>query len=358
MERDTPTGPDEVSAEWLTSVLRADGTITDQQTVAAVTPEQIAVGTGFLSDLFRLHLAGDGPGSLVIKFPASNELYRGIGEASGVYLREIEFYRDIASHCPLPTPTAHVAEVTDEGVGVLLLEDLGELWGPDHIDGLPRRETELVLTALAKHHAWGANHFDPDQQSSLVTSITERFLGPDGDKDPAPTIEAGWATYHDNKRSKHDAAIDRLVNRLPRIVPDLVASLAEPACLLHGDLRVDNLFFDDTRIVVVDHQFPLRGSGLYDVAYLVSQGMSAAERRGSDHELVDHYTSAANAAGLALDADRAWSQYTDAVLLLLIFPLGAMLGFSILGDRARDLVLTLVERWIATVTDLDLIETG
>jgi hypothetical protein len=42
-----------------------------------------------------------------------------------------------------------------------------------------------------------------------------------------------------------------------------------------------------------------------------------------------------------------------ATALLVAFPLGAILGWSTLGERARDLVLTLIERWAAAAVDVE-----
>jgi aminoglycoside/choline kinase family phosphotransferase len=147
-----------------------------------------------------------------------------------------------------------------------------------------------------------------------------------------------------------------LVKRLPDLTLDLAASLASPACLAHGDLRVDNLFFAGNDVAVVDFQFCTRASGLYDVAYLISQGLDPTVRRGHDLELVERYVRALRSAGRCIDVDAAWDQYVRATALLVAFPLGAILGWPTLGERARDLVLTLIERWAAAVVDVEATE--
>jgi tRNA A-37 threonylcarbamoyl transferase component Bud32 len=129
--------------------------------------------------------------------------------------------------------------------------------------------------------------------------------------------------------------------------------LAGPACLAHGDPRVDNLFFAGNDVVVVDFQFCTRASGIYDVAYLISQGLDTTVRRGRDRELVGRYVHALRSAGLVIDDDTAWDQYVRATALLLVFPLGAILGWPTLGERARDLLRTLIERWAAAVVDVE-----
>jgi hypothetical protein len=54
-----PSAIDDVNAEWLTAVLRADDTMPDTAMVTDVRAEQIALDSGFSSRLYRAHLSGD-----------------------------------------------------------------------------------------------------------------------------------------------------------------------------------------------------------------------------------------------------------------------------------------------------------
>jgi hypothetical protein len=342
-----PVSIEEVTPEWLTAVLRADGALAAEGTVTGLVTDQIAVGTGFLSDLFRLRLQGDGPDSLILKIPATSALYRATAQNANVYQREVVFYRDLAGSCPLRTPHAYHAEFEESGAMVLLLEDLGLLEAPDHLEGLQLGRAGLVIDRLAEFHAWGASpnrpHLDPAIFPAVVDQVGQ--LG--------AVIPLGWQIYLANRRHDHPPAVDRLIERLPNLTLELAESLAGPACLAHGDLRVDNLFFANNDVAVVDFQFCTQASGIYDVAYLLSQGLDTTVRRGHDRELVDRYLRALRCAGLSIDDDTAWDQYLRATALLVVFPLGAILGWPTLGERARDLVLTLIERWAAAVVDVE-----
>jgi hypothetical protein len=342
-----PTAIGEVTPEWLTGVLRADGALAGEDTVTGVAAERIAVGTGFLSDLFRLRLHGDGPESLILKLPVTSSTYRATAQGANVYQREVVFYRDLASSCPLRTPHAYCAEFEASGAMVLLLEDLGALEAPDHLEGLELDRAGLVLDRLADFHAWGASPDRPPLDPAVFPAVVDH-VGQLG-----AVFPLGWPTYLANRRHDHPPAIDRLVERLPDLILKLAASLAAPACLAHGDLRVDNLFFAGNDVAVVDFQFCTRASGIYDVAYLISQGLDTTVRRGRDRELFGRYLSALRSTGLSIDVDTAWDQYVRATALLLAFPLGAILGWSTLGERARDLVLTLIERWTAAAVDVE-----
>jgi hypothetical protein len=342
----TPFSIEEVTPEWLTAVLRADGALAAEGTVTGVATEQIAVGTGFLSDLFRLRLQGDGPESLILKIPATSALYRATAQGANVYQREVVFYRDLAKSCPLRTPHAYYAEFESVAM-VLLLEDLGHLEAPDHLEGLELGRAGLVIDRLAEFHAWGASANHPPLDPAIFPAVVDQ-VGQLG-----AVIPLGWEIYLANRRHDHPSAVDRLIERLPDLTLELADSLAGPACLAHGDLRVDNLFFAGNDVAVVDFQFCTRASGIYDVAYLLSQGLDTTVRRGHDRELVGRYAGALRCAGLFMDDDTAWDQYLRATALLVVFPLGAILGWPTLGERARDLVLTLIERWAAAVVDVE-----
>jgi hypothetical protein len=342
-----PTSIGDVTPEWLTAVLRAGGALPAEGTVTGVAAEQIAVGSGFLSDLFRLRLQGDGPESLILKLPVTSALYRATAQGANAYQREVVFYRDLATSCPLRTPRAYYAEFEVSGAMALLLEDLGALEAADHLKGLELDRAGLVLDRLAEFHAWGASPAHPPLDPAVFPAVVDQV------GQLAAVIPLGWQTYLANRRHDHPPAVDQLVDRLPDLTLELADSLAGPACLAHGDLRVDNLFFAGNDVAVIDFQFCKRASGIYDVAYLLSQGLDTTVRRGHDRELVGRYVHALRSAGLFIDDDTAWDQYVRATALLVAFPLGAILGWSTLGERARDLVLTLIERWAATAVDVE-----
>ena len=89
MVTSVPGGIDEVTPQWLTTAFD-DATVTDIQV------EQIALDTGFSSQLYRAHLSGNGvPDSVIVKLPAVSAA----GDAMkmlGGYAREVDFYRLVA----------------------------------------------------------------------------------------------------------------------------------------------------------------------------------------------------------------------------------------------------------------------
>ena len=99
LEVGLPAGVDDVTAGWMTSVLRTSGAIAPDATVTSIANERYIAG-GLLSVLYRSTVAYDqagGPATVIVKFPSDVPAQRAMAEAFDVYHREIAFYRDIAA---------------------------------------------------------------------------------------------------------------------------------------------------------------------------------------------------------------------------------------------------------------------
>lgn len=346
-----PRSIDDLSPPWLTSRLRETGAIDHRTSVLAAESTPLAEGLGMLSHIHRLDLALDGPGpaSAVAKLPTTTP-YRQLADATGAYAREVQFYDAVGPEAPLRTAKVyaamHDAETDDF---VLLLEDLGHLEAADHLVGLTFERAAKVIDDLAKFHAWawGLGH---------ASTRHDAFAPIDG---PVTVglytmgIANGWSVYAANSRTEPPAGLDTFVAAYVDRVPALLAALSSPPTLLNGDLRADNLFFDDAGTpTTVDFQLVMRGAGIWDVAYLIGQGLTPQERAGRERELVSRYLDGLASGGVSdYHADQAWHQFRIATAVQVTFPLTAMLSWETLGERARELVLTLAERSFAIIDD-------
>lgn len=122
--------PDDLTAEWLTSVL-------DAGTIAELSVERI--GTGQMSACYRVHLTyadGSGPASLVLKVAATDTVSRQTGLSLGLYEREVRFYREIAPRLAGPVaPCYHAAFDASSGAFDVLLGDANPAVVGDEIRG-------------------------------------------------------------------------------------------------------------------------------------------------------------------------------------------------------------------------------
>lgn len=333
-----PTGIEEVTASWLTEALGTK--------VTAVRAERIALDTGFSAALYRIHLNGsdDVPETLIVKLPADS-LARGGMEMLGGYHRELYFYRHVAPDAPIATPHCHVARMSGPDF-VLVLEDLRDWENADHLAGLSLARAQLCIQQLAGLHTWSAGVDEAVLQEfpSIDSTLTrDLFL---------PAFAPGWQLYRDHTRRPVPAATAAFAERFADLAPAALTALADRNMLLHGDIRADNMFFREDALKVVDFQLTVRGAGAADVAYLVSQGLPTEVRRGRDEELVREYVSQVD----GYTFDEAWRHYRLATALLLYMPVVALLTWDVAPERSRQLCLTLIDRAVAAIEDIDALE--
>ena len=133
-----PRTIEEISAPWLTDVLRGAG-ILRRVIVRAVDIQAIGEGLGFLRGRARVTISYDqhedgAPASVVVKLPASNKAGSDFAESLHAYEREIRFYREVAPRTPIRVPRvfATIMEPADS-VFILVMEDLNGLTVGDQV---------------------------------------------------------------------------------------------------------------------------------------------------------------------------------------------------------------------------------
>jgi hypothetical protein len=340
-----PTGIDDVTAPWLSAVLRAD--------VEVIRAERIAADTGFSSLLYRVHLSGnDVPRSVIVKLPADSEA-RGAMEMMGGYSREVAFYRDVAGQAPTGTPRVLAARIADEGSDfVLVLEDLGDWDNVDHLAGLTLRQARLVTAELAGLHAWSLEASNAHLKSAFPRIDTPMM------RDVLPAVFShGWQVYRERSDADVSPRVARHAERFASRAATALSVLTEQDMLVHGDIRADNVFFAGDRCKIVDFQMTARGVGAIDLGYLVSQGLPTDIRSGRDEEMVRTYLDRLVASGVrGYGFDDVWRHYRSAVAYMIVLPVVALVGWDALPERSRRLCLTLTDRAAATIDEINAVE--
>lgn len=122
----TPSGPGEVTPEWLTETLKLSRTIRCER-VTSGTAEPLPQASG---RVFRLGVSYDAadaraPSSFVIKFAAAAEAAVGLDDTFAYKEMEAQFYRDLALDAGLPVPQLYYDFLDSESKrSALLLQDV------------------------------------------------------------------------------------------------------------------------------------------------------------------------------------------------------------------------------------------
>lgn len=307
MDASIPGTPAELTPEWLTSVLRSRGVVSEAS-VTGLETEIIGQEWGFTGIVSRVHQVYDrdesgAPRTIVAKFPnAAGDMistYRETQQRDPVAARryyercarEIWFYQQVASESDVPVSRMYYGAVDlDAGAFVLLLEDLGEMRIGDAQYGCSVMDAESVIQGIAPFHArwWATDAFpwvpewigDPDDRHERLSQRIGPFLDRFGDRLPD--------------------AVRELVVRLQPVYRDVIIELASaPSTLIHADLHLDNVLFDSLgNARIIDWQVITRGPAAWDLAYFLFGSLNTVARRASERELVRGYHEALIAHGI------------------------------------------------------------
>jgi hypothetical protein len=281
---------DEIDPNWLTAVLRNAGALPTGQ-VADFT--RAPVGNGLVADSYRFALTyddapPDAPVSLIGKFPSHDPVSRKSGTDHLLYVREIAFYREMAATVAIHTPRAFatlIDPVTDDFV--LLLADLAPARQGDQLAGCSLDDAAVAMAQAAALHAprWG----DDRLERLDWLAVRPAALGAMVD-DMLPTIIGLFRERFAGMLAPEHQA---LVDRLPATLVAMRGNRTAPVTVVHADFRLDNMMFDvnggAAPMATLDWQTVTAGAGLTDVAYFLSAGITPAERRQHEGELVRRY---------------------------------------------------------------------
>ncbi|MEQ8379200.1 phosphotransferase [Parvibaculum sp.] len=277
-----------VTPEWMTGVLRKAG---HDVTVASLAGKRVGTGQVGESVRFTLSYKGDAKGApttVVGKFPSSDPESRATGVNFGNYIREVNFYRELADSAGLTTPVCLHADVDPETSDfVLIMEDLAPAVPGDQMKGTTVAEAALVLEEAAKFHAshWNDEALDNVEwlfetkaapkrtQPDLIKVLWQGFRERYGDRIPADCVEIGEAITRNYEFFKD--------------------GYDGPKCLTHNDYRPDNMMFGTAEggypIAVVDWQSVGYGCCMADVSYFLSGALKREERLAHEDELLGTY---------------------------------------------------------------------
>jgi hypothetical protein len=348
VSRVTPRTLGDVTPEWLARALGRE--------IESFELTPLGEGEGFMGLLARLRVTSpdpEVPASLIVKLPNPDPGAQAIGQMMRVWEREHGFYEHAAEHMTIRVPKAFV-NVGDPPC--LVLEDLAPSTPGDHVAGATVSQAERAIDLLARHHASWWQH-----------PLLDTFHWMPGLDDPQidmvkPVFDMGWPMFRQRYETELPARTLGWCERFVEQIPEWIAGHRdEPITLVHGDFRLDNLFFDDGptgtgEVSVIDWQTSMRAPGGTDLVYFCANNLTVEMRRTHERALLDRYLDGLHRHGVPpdqIDRERVWQGYLEGLLFYAMSFGGSLLTLNPANERGAALFDALVRRTFAAVDDLD-----
>lgn len=345
---------EEVSAEWLSEVLRRAGHADAEVTGFSHVP----VGTGQFGTSVRFALSyarprPEYPATIVGKFPSGDEMTRYMAVRVRAYSREVGFYNRLRARLHIPTPRCYHAAVRGHGPEfVLLMQDMHPAVQGDQIVGCDPSLARRITLALVGLHGptW--------RDASLAEADWLNF------EDPAELHNAIHAFFQSVLPKFLDRHHDELSAEQSDLFRRLASSQGFPIsppvddvfCAIHQDYRLDNLLLDTTRspaaISAVDWQSLAVGHPLSDVSYFLGGNMLSEHRRAAEERIVrDYYEALCDFGAAGLGWSECWEAYRRASFFGLATVVFASMGVE-RTERGDKLLATMARRHTTHAIDL------
>ncbi len=361
-----PTRPEELTPEWLTDALRETGAIRKATVTSVDVKPDIAAGVGFMGVLARVSPQYDqqedgAPDSFIAKFPSPVPENREIADTFRLYERETRFYQEIAGEVELRTPRCYYGDCDPQsGDFVLLLEDLPPACVGDQLAGCSAGEAELALRELAKFHAtwWNSPQLDEIDWMPLINDPLIAQSAQDS------YLEA-WDPFVEYAGDKLPASVREVGEEFGKNVIKMMDRFGKPPrTIVHGDYRLDNLFFGlpdvglpdegDNSLAVIDWQISSRGPGVFDVAYFLCGTMAPAERKASEMDLLRMYHGTLVKNGVhGYDFEQCFEDYRASALFCLLYSVLEIGNMDTANERGVELFDTIMKRAASAISDLN-----
>lgn len=352
-----PTNMSEITPRFLTAILKQSNMLKKAEIVSFTLDK--AVATGFFGIVSRLHLQYDhdedkAPKTLVVKIPCENVEMENLGKAVGFYSSEHGFYEDIAPHASIPVPKCYYNYLSPSTC-MIIMEDLAPMRNGDQRKGATLVEINSIVERLAKFHAAWWN----SQKLKDYPWLQDAFTG------------TGMVIFQGAYKNSIASFFDKCSSFLSEEQKYIAAQWFEPAAIsavygplqrqpqtiAHGDARLDNFLFgaseSNPEVTFIDFQLMVKGPGIIDLSYLLSQSTTIEFRRANEDAIIRKYHKTLVDLGVkGYSWDDCWDGYRRGVFRY-FFP-AVMATVMAFNEQTKNLARVFAERGFAAASDLKL----
>lgn len=237
-----------------------------------------------ISDIKKIELYYDSadeslPESVIMKSPKSSEMNQVFDEL-GFYSNEINFYKYVKNGIEgvLVPKCFYISEKER----TLLLENVSYLLHGSQIDGCCIEVAIHIIKKLAIYHKSNLNN----------CKLETMFCG--WNKKIVEQEKVFFSIHWENVKKMYlnilDDEIIAIGNKLEDIYIDLWMNISNRNnSLLHFDLRLDNIFWNDKDVMLIDWQLARWGNVAYDVSLFIVGNLSIDDRRKYGESLLKCY---------------------------------------------------------------------
>lgn len=350
-----PKQVEDVTADWLSAALGAK--------VAKVQSVAIAAGVGFLGKLARLTLtyadaATTQPHTVILKLPTLDARSRQLARLFRFYEREVRFYRELAPRIGIRVPKLLHGEFDPEsGDFVLLLEDLAPARVGDQLESCTPEQARVAVREAAVMHATWWRKPELDGLDWIPFANDPVHLSAE------PTYQACWQGFLEFSGARLSDPVKRIGEQLATRINRIQHGFMErPMTIVHGDYRLDNLFFaapaqsggGGVLFAAVDWQIAFRANGTFDIGYLLASNLTVAARRAQEQELLRLYHDRLVTGGVNnYDFAGCLRDYRLSALFCLVYVVISIATLDPANARGVALFNAWLERVGAAILDLD-----
>eukprot|EP00898_Chlorokybus_atmophyticus_P004386 jgi/Chlat1/4949/Chrsp32S04942 len=365
-----PRSVESLGRDWLGNVLKAAGHLHPNTDIKLIKPVPIGGGIGLVSQLYRLHIkyfekAPGAPVSVIAKFSSSEPDVLDFATKNHSYEREVNFHKLMATdEYPLRVPRVYFAGYHARARQCLVvMQDLGKAEALDQLLGPSIEDVNCIIDDAASLHAKFWNHPNLSQWEWLPKVDEQLFKEFDSKE-----FGKSWPLCLERFDDLIPGRVRKKLGNLPAHTGKLLDALGGAnKTLLHGDLRLDNIYrvrksgkpakADD--YIYIDFGDCAAGRGTMDIAYFLSQSVDSEMRRLHEGAWITRYHQALISASVdeSYTFARCFEDYRKAVLYYFCLAVNTG-GLSAAGmeNRTHLLARAMIQRSVAAILDLDVLE--
>lgn len=338
---DFPSTVEALTADWLSEKLGYP--------VSSFEVELLGEGGGLLGLVTRLHLTSEGgPKSLIAKFPTQAEENRAVATTYDMYGREYRFYTQVAPSVPLRAPKCYHAEFDPTNSDfVFLIEDLQGYRIGDQVEGCTLEEAHQIIESMASLHrsTWQPDHITDIRRHDMPYQ-REGMIG---------GFQVGWPVckeqFAECLTEESVAVGDNMPARVNQLLDDIHQG---PLVIAHGDVRLDNIFFADDHVALVDFQAVCKAAPEHDLAYFITQSVSDDIRNAEDWVSVYHQHLTRE--GIEYDLSTSRERYRKLAMYFFCYAVIIAGTLDTANERGRKLAELILGNCVRSLTELNAFE--